>query len=130
MGPGTFTVGAIGDPVDFSAQLASCTVKWAVAEEDPVPVLSGDQLEGDETWTATVSGNFIQDWEDDGIGTWSWEQKGVPTPFTYYPSSGAKGVAGVLKPRPLDMGGEAKKTMRSDFEWPCVGEPTLVDDLP
>lgn len=131
LGPGVLTIGEVGTPVDFTAQVASCTVKWSRNAEDAVPVLSGEELDGEETWTATLSGNAILDLDDpDGLVDFTWANKGLPFPFTFVPSSAAgRAISGVVKVQPLDVGGEAKKTMRSDFEWTCQGEPTLGTDL-
>lgn len=129
LGPGTFTIGT-GTPTDYAAQVASFTVKWNLDQDDAVPVLSGDELEGDETWTATLSGNVIADLTDGGMVEWTWTNKGTVVPFTFVPSTTAgMAVSGQCKVRPLDIGGDAKKTMRSDFEWSCVGEPSLSADL-
>lgn len=129
MGPGTFTIDT-GTPVDYAAQVASFTVKWSLDQDDAIPVLSGDELEGDETWSATLSGNVVSDLSDGGMVEYTWQHKGEAVPFTFVPSTVAgKAVSGVCKIRPLDIGGDAKKTMRSDFEWACIGEPTLGDDL-
>jgi hypothetical protein len=130
LGPGTLTLGELATVVDFSAQLASCVVKWNHAQEDAVPVVSGEELEGDETWSATISGNLIVDLSDDGIVEYTWGNKGAVVPFTFVPDSAAqKAISGQVKIKPLDVGGDAKKTMRSDFEWACRGEPTLGADL-
>lgn len=129
LGPGTFTIGT-GTPVDYAAQVASFTVKWNLEQEDATPVLSGEELEGDESWSATLSGNVIADLTDGGMVEWTWANKGAVVPFTFVPSTDAgQAVSGEVKVRPLDIGGDAKKTMRSDFEWACVGEPTLSADL-
>lgn len=129
LGPGTFTIGT-GTPVDYAAQVASFTVKWNLEQEDATPVLSGEELEGDESWSATLSGNVIADLTDGGMVEWTWANKGTVVPFTFVPSTDAgQAVSGEVKVRPLDIGGDAKKTMRSDFEWACVGEPTLSADL-
>lgn len=129
-GPGTFTIGEVGTLLDLTSQVASLTVKWSVNAEDGVPVLSDEMLEGDETFTAVISANMILDLTEDGFVDYTWANKGLAVPFTYVPNT-AKGraVSGVVKLRPVDIGGDAKKTMRSDIEWPCVGEPVLGADL-
>lgn len=129
-GPGTFTIGEVGTLLDLTSQVASLTVKWSVNAEDGVPVLSDEMLEGDETFTAVISANMILDLTEDGFVDYTWANKGLAVPFTYVPNT-AKGraISGVTKLRPVDVGGDAKKTMRSDIEWPCVGEPVLGADL-
>lgn len=130
MGPGTLTIGEVGSPVDFTAQITKCVVSWKEDAEDNVPVLSGEELEGDSNWSATLSGTVIQELSDGGIIEWTWTEKGNAHPFTFTPSTSAgKAVSGTVKVGPLDLGGDAKKRPTSDFEWACVGEPTLGDDL-
>lgn len=130
VGPGTLTIGAVGSPVDFSAQITSTVVSWKVDTDDPVDVLSGDELPGDDTWTATLSGTVLQDLSDAGIVEYTWDHKGEQVPFTFVPSTAVgKAVSGVVKIGPLDIGGDVKKRPTSDFSWDCVGEPTLGADL-
>lgn len=130
LGPGTLTIGEVGTPVDFSAQVASCTLTWSKDQEDPVPVLSGEELAGDKTYRAALKANVILDLTEDGLVDYTWDNKGTPVPFTFVPSSAAgRSISGVVEVDPIDVGGEAKKTMRSDIEWACVGEPTLGTDL-
>ena len=130
MGPGTFTIGEVGTLLDLTSQVASLTVKWSVDAEDSVPVLSDEVLEGDESFTATVSANLILDMTEDGFVDYTWANKGLAVPFTFVPSTAAgRSISGIVKLRPVDVGGEVKKTMRQDIEWPCVGEPELGADL-
>lgn len=130
MGPGTLTIGATGAPVDFTSQVTKCTVKWSVDEDDAVPVLSGEELAGEETHTATLAATLIQDLTDGGLVDYTWENKGEQQAFTFVPSSAlGRAISGVVKIRPIDVGGDVKKRPTSDIEWPCVGEPTLGADL-
>lgn len=134
LGPGTLTIGETGGGalglLELSAQLASCTVKWGLTQDDPVPVVSGEELEGDETWTARLSGNIIIDLSDAGVVEYTWTNRGAVVPFTFVPDSAAgKAISGTVKVLPLDVGGDAKKTMRSDFDWACRDLPELGADL-
>ena len=51
MGPGTLTLGS--SPLDVSAQVTSCKVAASenVSSEDAIPVLSGDEIPGEEDVT-------------------------------------------------------------------------------
>jgi hypothetical protein len=130
MGPGTLTIGETGEPVDFTSQVTKCTVKWAVNEEDATPVLSGEELEGEETHTASLTATLIQDLTEEGLVDYTWGNKGAQVPFTFVPSTAAgRAISGVVKVRPIDVGGDVKKRPTSDIEWPCVGEPVLGTDL-
>lgn len=130
LGPGELQIGAVGSEIDFTAQLTGCTVSWDKDKEDDVPVLSGGVLAGDTVYTAKISGNLFQDLgAEDSVLEWTWTHKGEALPFAFTPSSAAgKTVSGVVVVDPIDVGGdEVKKRPRSDFEWSCVGEPTLGD---
>lgn len=128
VGPGTLTVGS--GPLAVSAQFTSATLEVAenVTSTDPIPVLSGEDLPGDETvtFTYTLTGNVFQDLAAAGLVDWSWTNKGTEQPFTFVPNTAeGRQVSGVLKPVPISIGGEAKTRGRSDIAWRCVGEPAL-----
>lgn len=128
LGPGTITIGETGTLVDFSAQLIGGTVEWDKDTEDDVPVLDGGVVAGETTYTATISGEVFQDLAAvDGLVEWTWANKGAEVPLVFTPNTAAgKQVSGTVIVDPLAVGGdEAKKRMRSDFEWSFVGEPAL-----
>lgn len=128
LGPGTITIGETGSLVDFSAQLLGGTVEWDKDTEDDVAVLDGGVLAGETTYTATIKGEVFQDLgEVDGLVAWTWANKGTEVPLVFVPNTAAgQQVSGTVIVDPLAVGGdEAKKRMRSDFEWAFVGEPVL-----
>ena len=130
MGPGTLTIGETGAPVDFTSQVTKCVVAWKVDEDDSVPVLSGEELEGEDTYSASLQATLIQDLTEAGLVEYTWANKGAQVPFTFVPSTAAgRSISGVVKVRPMDVGGDVKKRPTSDIEWPCVGEPELGTDL-
>jgi hypothetical protein len=127
---GTLTFGASGTSMDATAQVTSCEVDWEEEVEDAVPTLSGEELEGEATYTATLSGTFVQDLTETGLIDWTWDNKGQIVPFTYVPSSAAgRSITGTVRVRPLKVGGEVKTKPTADFEWTCIGEPVLGADL-
>lgn len=130
-GPGQLVFGEPASEQEFAAQITSALVEWDVEDGEVVPVLSGGQVSEEDTWSATLSGNLFGDISDTGITTWSWENKGAEVPFTFVPNNAAeRAVTGVVKVRPLGVGGDVKTKNRVDFEWPCVGEPALGDYVP
>jgi hypothetical protein len=131
MGPGLLTIGAVGSPVDFTAQVTKCTVKWKGKSSDSVITLSGDALAGDREYTVTLDFTVLQDLTDNGSLEWTWDHKGDQVPFTFTPSTAAgKSVSGTVVVDPLDIGGEVGKKNTSDGSWDVVGTPVLTDDLP
>ncbi len=132
MGPGTLNLGAAADLLDVSAQVRACTVKAAekVERTDPIPVLSGEELAGDEStsYDWTITGNLIQDIDAAGVVDWSWTHAGEPMAFEFIPSTAAgRKVTGTLVPVFLDFGGDVDLTKRpeSAFTWRLTGTPTL-----
>jgi len=126
LGPGLLKVGETGTEIDFSCQLSSCTVAWSDDTEDATPVLCGDEAPGETTWSATISGSALTDLSDDGITEFTWDNKGTQQPVVFVPNAvSGKAVTGTVTVKPLDVGGDVKATMTSDFEWDFVGEPQL-----
>ena len=130
LGPGTLTLGETGTEQDASCQLTGAVVAWDKDKADDITVLCGDVVGGGTTYTAKLSGTFLQDLTaDDGIVAFTWANKGVQVPFTFTPNTEAGAtVAGNLIVDPIDVGStdDYGSTMTSDFEWDCVGEPTLT----
>jgi len=130
LGPGTLTLGPVGTPIDVSCQLTGAVVAWDKDKADDITVLCGDVVAGGTTYSATLSGTFLQDLDDaSGIVGYSWTNKGTQVEFTYTPNTTAgTSVSGTLIVDPIDVGStdDFGSTMTSDFEWDCVGEPTLT----
>jgi hypothetical protein len=129
LGPGTLQLGDVATLMDASCQLANGVVAWDKDAEDPITVLCGDTVAGSVTYSATLSGNFLQDLLlEDGLVAWTWANKGVAVPFTYTPNTAAGAtVTGSVVVDPLDVGSDEDygAVMTSDFEWDIVGEPVL-----
>lgn len=132
VGPGTFSLGSVGTAQNVTPQVTTAAVDWKEDVEDAVPTLSGEELVGEATYTATVSGTVVQDLQTDVVGfvEWTWANKGSVVPFTYTPSTEVgKAVTGMCRVKPLTVGGDVKKRPTADFEFACIGEPTLGADL-
>lgn len=130
VGPGELTFGEAGSLKDFTAQVTGCEVDWEENVEDAVPTLDGGELDGEPTYTATLSGTFVQDITPTGVVQWSWDNKGVKVPFSYTPNTDEDvSFSGVVRVRPLKVGGAVKTKPTSDFEWSCIGEPVMAAGL-
>lgn len=126
LGPGTLTLGT--GPLAVELQLTACKLVPAenVTTDDAVKVLSGDVLPESttETYSWTLQGTYLQDLRAAGVNAWSWVNKGTEQDFTFEPNSSAASFEGVLKPVPLQVGGdEVGRRMTADFTWRCVGDP-------
>ena len=130
MGPGTFSIGSVGTPLDLTAQVTSLKVTPSAEAEDSVTTLSGETLAGERNYSWTVSGTLIQDLTEDGMFDYTWTNAGDQVPFTFTPSTAAgRSVTGTLIVDPLELGGDVKKKNTTDFEWAVVGQPVLGTDL-
>jgi hypothetical protein len=126
LGPGSLIVGETGTSAEISCQITAASVEFSVDSDDDTPTLCGGTLAGDETETASLTGTIIQDLSDDGVIEYSWLHSGEVLPFVFVPNiDEAKQIAGQLKMRRLNVGGDVKTSPTSDFEWPIVGLPTL-----
>lgn len=130
LGPGTLTLGPVGTPLDASCQLANAALSWEKDQDDDITVLCGDVVPGALTYTAALSGSFLQDLsEADGLVAFTWENKGTVSDFVFIPNTTAGAtVTGKLTIDPLDVGStdDYGSVLQSDFEWSCVGEPVLT----
>lgn len=147
LGPGTLKLGTSGSSLNIEAQLRNCRVESAeqVTSTDPKPVLSGEELTGNDkvTFTWTLAGTLFQDLSAAGIIDWSWANRATWTPFEFVPSTSAgRVVKGSVSPVPIMVGGEVTGTAEkrgdnptSDFSWrakgPVVtgGKPTTPDPI-
>ena len=124
-------LGDVGTPLDISCQIVNCQVAWGQqGKDDDLVVLCGeDTVAGAKTYTATLTGNLLQDQVDpDGVVRYSWENKGTEVPFVFVPNSAdAVEVSGVVVIDLITVGSDtAGANMDSDFTWDCVGEPVLA----
>lgn len=130
MGPGTFSIGTVGTPLDLTAQVTSLRITPSADAEDSVTTLSGETLAGARNYSWEVSGTLIQDLTEDGMFDYTWGNAGTEVPFTFTPSTAAgRTVTGTLVVDPLELGGDVKTKNTVDFTWLVVGQPTLGADL-
>lgn len=129
LGPGTFTFGETGTPMDASCQLVNAVLAWEKDADDDIRTLCGDTVAGSVTYTAALSGTLLQDLTvEDGLVAYTWTNKGSAVPFEFVPNTAAGAtVTGTIVIDPLDVGSDDEygAVMDSDFEWACVGEPVL-----
>ena len=131
LGPGSLTFGETASLVEFSQQVLECEVSFGVDSTDDTDVLSGDIVAGEDTFTAELKFEAYQDLTAAGINTWSLTNRGVIMPFTFIPSvAEGRELTGVVKIRPLTIGGKTKDKPTASVEFPCVGIPTLGNVTP
>ncbi|MFT4299320.1 MAG: hypothetical protein QM597_06780 [Aeromicrobium sp.] len=127
-GPGSIIFGEPGDTAEYSSQVKEIAIEPEVSDGDPLPVLSGEELPGDDEESCKLTGTAIQDLTGGGFTTWTWENAGTVVPFVFIPNSATeRQVSGEVKVRRTKIGGAVKEIAEADFEFPCVGIPTLGD---
>ncbi|WP_405472373.1 hypothetical protein [Paenarthrobacter ilicis] len=124
LGPGTLKIGETGTAQEWGAQITNAKIAFSLNEEDPTPVLSGEELDGDDTLTSELSGTVLQSYDVAGLVYWSKENALAKLPFDFVPNSADSefGARGVVKIVPLDLGGDVKKRNTSDFKLKCIGD--------
>lgn len=131
MEEGLLSLGSVGTSIDATAQVTEGAVEWSEDVEDAVPTLSGEELAGEATYTATLSGTVIQDLDAlAGLVDFTWANKGKVMPFEFTPATATgRTITGQVRIAPLKVGGAVKSRPTADFEWACIGEPVLGASL-
>lgn len=129
LGPGTLHFGDTGTPTEFSSQTTNMRLSPSVNEEDPIPVLSGEEVDGDDSVDWVVAGSLLQSFDKAGLIHWCYENRLQKVPFEFVPSNEESdyGWRGVAKIVPLEVGGDVKTKNTTDFEFKCIGEPETFD---
>ena len=127
VGPGTLTIGADANLTNFESQCTSCKLSPSVESEDPINVLSGEQVPGDRTESFSLDGSFLQDFGSTGSVTeWLFTHRGEEHPFSFTPAtSKGKKITGNLVVEAIDIGGDARTKPQSEFSFAVIGEPVI-----
>ena len=129
VGPGTLTIGEGGTEQDISCRVSSIVLEPDKDEDDPIPVLCGNEVPGAIRYKWAMKATILQDWSPEGINKWSLQNAGTQLPFTFTPNSAAGfEVSGEVVIRPATIGGDVDTENTSEVEWslpkrPAIGEP-------
>lgn len=128
VGPGVLTIGATNALMNFESQTTSCKLVPSTDSDDPINVLSGEQVAGDRTESFTLEGSFLQDFGATGSTTeWLFTHRGETHPFSFTPSTAAgKKITGSLVVEAIEIGGDARTKPTSDFEFQVIGAPVIA----
>lgn len=129
-GPGTFKLGT-APGTDYSCQVQSMGLTPTKDEGDPITPLCGDTVPGGISYTYSLAGTFLQDLgAATGLSQYCWANAGTAQAFEFTPSTGAATkVAGTVVVDPLDIGASDAAygdVLTADFEFTCVGKPTVT----
>ncbi|NNG20303.1 hypothetical protein HJ590_12110 [Naumannella sp. ID2617S] len=130
-GPGVLTIGDAAMAKAIAPRVASVTLKTKTDADDDTVTLSGDVVAGDVTETHTLEGNMFGDWgETDSFQEFCFEHRGEVLPFVYQPLGPTKkGIEGDVQIASVEIGGEAGKTMKPDFEFKVL-DPKIKPATP
>ncbi|AYN56964.1 major tail protein [Arthrobacter phage Atraxa] len=124
---GLLTIGETASTQEWGGQVRAVKLDAEYDEEDGLPVLSGEELDGDETKTEKLSGTVLDDYSAAGsIFVFSKTNEGKILPFTWEPNSddGTLRIKGKIKMRQISIGGDVKTRNENDFEFKVIGETT------
>lgn len=126
LGPGFLKLGVTATIQEFGSQCTAVKLEPSVDEEDNIPVLSGEELDGDETESYVLSGSFLQDYSGmTSLLVWCKTNAGSVLPFEFTPSTeGGLTIKGSVKIRAVAIGGDVKTRNTTDFEFKGVGDWT------
>lgn len=132
VGPGSLVLGTGGTVLDVSCQMTNARVEPTenVKSTDPIDVLCGESLDGEEsaTYAYRLKGSLLQDLEAAGVCAYTWTNAGDEVPFVLVPNTDAdRQVSGTVRVAPITIGGAVSKTERpsSDIDWAIIGTPTF-----
>jgi hypothetical protein len=120
LGPGTLTIGAVGEEIDVSCLVNNVSIVPDISEGDSKTMLCGTSKRSADTITWAISGNVDVDAGlAAGFFALTWQHIGEIVPFTYTPSTAVGTVvAGSLKIAPLELGADNYGDfLNSDFEF-------------
>ncbi|AYN56797.1 major tail protein [Arthrobacter phage Adaia] len=124
---GLLTIGETGTVSEWGGQVRAVSLTPEYDAEDNIPVLSGEEIAGDETKTETLSGTVLDDYSATGsIWLFAKQNEGKELPFIWEPNSvdGGIRIKGTIKMRQLALGGDVKTRNENDFEFVVVGATT------
>lgn len=129
LGPGLLTFGATGTSTEFGGVTSEVSLEPEYDSDDSIPVLSGEEIDGDETEKWTLKFTKFQDYSKDSLDLWLVQNAGKILDFTFVPDkAGALQAKGKVKIRAGKIGGEVKKKNTSEIELPVIGSPTIKAD--
>lgn len=130
LGPGTLTFGDTGSLKAFQSSTTKTEFKPELSLEDPIGMLDGSDFQPEGEWKGTISGTFYQEYGSDSLIAWCYEHAGQILPFTFAPK-GETGIswAGKCVIMPVTVGGDAKKSNMTDFEFTVVDRAEMTKPL-
>lgn len=125
LGPGSLSIGEVATPRQFGGDTSNTQLVPSTDSEDDIPLLDGSNESGEDTTTWSLNGTVLDDYTLNSLAIWCAENAGKELPFEFVPSLDEDmTIGGVVKVRPIGVGGDVKSKNTQDFEFPLVGQPT------
>ncbi|MGQ4576148.1 hypothetical protein ACUH93_07050 [Dermabacteraceae bacterium P7006] len=127
LGPGSLKIGETGSPKEFASKCTKVVVKPSWKDGDNTNYLDGTTATAEGEADHTLEIEFDQEYTNDGLVKWTWDNRGQVQPFTYVPNSdtGEIKVTGKVRIMPVDIGGEVMKPNKASATWKIVGDPAI-----
>jgi hypothetical protein len=126
---GTFHLGDTTTGVDLEAQLSNIGTPQGVNRDSPITVLTGDVVQASATYSWSITGTIVLDWEDPlGAFYWVHTNQGTEQPFEFSPV-GATGptITGTCIVDGWNLEELASGAIAvSKFTWPIQGQITIT----
>lgn len=130
LGPGSLKIGETGTALEWAGDLTKTTLTPSTSSEDPIPLLDGTDLDGEDTTTWELGGSLVDNFDMDSLQKFALDHAGELLPFVWTPNNAASSdFSGVLKIRPIGWGGDVKKKNTQDFAFPLIGAPTIAENV-
>lgn len=127
LGPGSLAIGETATVKQIAGEVTKVSVTPSTDSEDDIPLLDGTNESGADNTTWELSATILDKYTMDSFAVWAADHAGEELPFVFTPSTdGALTVGGVVKIRPIALGGDVKKKNTNDLTFPLVGAPTFA----
>lgn len=128
LGPGSLTIGSPGSTREWGGDLTKTSLTPNTKSDDDIPLLSGATLPGEDTTDWALEGTLVDSFDYASLQNFCLANAGKELPFVWTPNtaSGGSDYAGVVRIRPIGIGGEVKKKNTNDFSFPLNGDPTVT----
>lgn len=119
---GTLTL----DALSFATQATNVRLSPSTDETgDPLEVLSGETITAEDqtTWALNIQG--VQDFDDvAGFVAFAFDNANELVPYSWKPSAASPTFSGMVRVRPVEIGGDVNQRLTTEAEWPCSAKPT------
>lgn len=130
LGPGSLRIGQTASSREWAGDLTKTTLTPTTNSEDPIPLLDGTDLDGEDTTTWELGGTIVDNFDFDSLQNFCIANAGKVLPFVWTPNNdGGSDYSGSVKIRPIALGGDVKKKNTNDFGFPLIGSPTVGENV-